>query len=112
MVFVERPEFWRACRFIQIRNNDVSRFGVSHGFLATKPWLTPKRLIKRQPLANPATVKLRLDGPLVNSLLLCKRSSIAVLFIAYRPSGVPLMVMRRVPMAPNPKIELRQDAIA
>ena len=27
----------RGCRFI-------SRFGVSHGFVAKKPWLTPKRL--------------------------------------------------------------------
>ena len=30
------PELWRACRFIQILNNNMSRFGDSHGFIANE----------------------------------------------------------------------------
>ena len=48
------PEVWRACRFIQFTDVKVSRFGVSHGLRVVKP-----RLIKRQPLATPATTKER-----------------------------------------------------
>ena len=57
------PEVWRACRFIQISNNKVNRFGDSHSLWATKPWLSPKQLIKRQPLAGSAMNALMATGP-------------------------------------------------
>ena len=41
----------------------MSRFGDSHGLWATKPWLSPKRLIKRQPLATVATLATRKSLP-------------------------------------------------